>query len=106
MNIPRNKKFYEHGEWLKILADKPITKQPESVLKKFIRESIEDSHRWRYYRDLEFMEHQGPDWEDLTDDQRENIREILKKQDQAMQEFGKAIANGTDINQAGRKLIE
>lgn len=95
MNIPRDKKFYEVGEWAELLAEKDLTDYPKEVLERFIHESIEDSHRHEYYWALEFYDHEGPDWEDLTEEQRENIRETSRAHAREMHEFGKQISQGT-----------
>jgi hypothetical protein len=39
MNIPRDKKFFEVGEWAELLAEKDITEHPKEVLERFIREA-------------------------------------------------------------------
>jgi hypothetical protein len=105
-NLPRDKKFYECGDWVDILAEKDLTDHPREVLRRFTRESIEDGYRWEYYRALEWMNETGPDWEDLTDEQRDNIRQHQREHAQAMQNFGKAIASGNSdaIDVAGKKL--
>jgi hypothetical protein len=94
MNIPRDKKFFEVGEWAELLAEKDITEHPKEVLERFVREAVEDSYRREYYGALEFYDHEGPDWEDLTEEQRANIREINKQHAREMQEFGRKIAQG------------
>jgi hypothetical protein len=55
---------------------------------------VEDSHRREYYGALEFYDREGPDWEDLTEEQRANIREINNQHAREMQEFGRMIAQG------------
>jgi len=107
MNIPRDKRFYEYGEWKKLLDETPIQDQPKDVYKQFIRDSIEDSYRLEYYRTLEWADHDGPDWEDLTDEQRENIKQIQLEHARDMHDFGIAIASNNDdeIDAAGKKLI-
>lgn len=106
MNIPRDKKFYEHGEWVFILERTPFQDLSPEMVRRFVRESMEDGYRWDYYRTLEWANKEGPDWEDLTNEQRENIRESQREHARAMQDFGKAIASGSqeDIDEAGRKL--
>lgn len=107
MNLPRDKKFFECGDWVEILAEKSICDQPKDVFRRFVRESMEDGYRREYYADLRWANVEGPDWEDLTDEQRENIREEQRKHAQAMQEFGKAIGSGSleQIDEAGKRLI-
>lgn len=107
MNIPRDKKFFEHGEWLEILAEKNINEHTKEIFSRFVRESIEDGYRWEYYRSLEFMSQEGPDWEDLTEEQRERIRQTQNEHARAMQAFGEAISSGNmeEIDRAGRKMI-
>lgn len=105
-NLPRDKKFFQCGDWIHILADTCITKQPKDIRSRFFKESVEDGYRWEYYRALEWMNEEGPDWEDLSDEQRENIRNQQREHAQAMQNFGKAIASGSteEIDSAGKKL--
>lgn len=107
MNIPRDKKFFEHGEWLEILKDTELTAQPKEVFSRFVRESIEDGYRREYYGALEWTGVEGPDWEDLSEEQRERIRETQRKHARAMHAFGKAIASGNadSIDEAGKALM-
>ena len=93
-NIPRDKKFFEHGEWAELLAEKDLMDHPKEVFSRFVRESIEDGYRREYYWALEWTDSEGPDWEDLTEEQRENIRKKSREQAQAMAAFGKEIASG------------
>lgn len=93
-NIPRGKAFYEHGDWIEILAEAPIRDQPKEIFSRFVKESIEDGYRKEYYASLNFMNEKGPDWEDLTDEQRQNIREESDRYAREMQEFGKKLAAG------------
>ncbi len=106
MNIPRDKKFYEHGRWAEILKETPFQELYPEMVKQFVRDSMEDGYRWEYYRTLEWTGEDGPDWEDLTDEQRENIRESQREHMRDMQNFGKAIASGDtdEIDAAGKKL--
>lgn len=94
MNIPRDKKFYEVGEWADLLAEKHLSDYPREVKERFIRESIEDSHRREYYWALNFYNHEGPDWEDLTDEQRENIRKINRQHAQEMTALAQSLSQG------------
>ena len=105
-NLPRDKKFFECGDWVDILADKSISHQSKMTRMRFHKEASEDGYRWEYYRALEWMNETGPDWEDLTDEQRDNIRQHQREHAQAMQNFGKAIASGNSdaIDVAGKKL--
>jgi len=108
MNIPRDKRFYEHGEWAEMLAIKDITEYPENVFKRFCREAVEDGYRREYYGALEFLGQEGPDWEDLTEEQRENIRVKQRDHAQAMHDFGLAVASGSrqEIDKAGKVLLK
>jgi hypothetical protein len=107
MNIPRDKRFYDHGEWLELLKDTELTDLPKEMFNRFVRESIEDSYRREYYDALEWLGIDGPDWEDLTEEQRENIRKKKLEQAQAMDAFGRAIASGDadKVKAAGERLI-
>jgi len=94
MNIPRGKPFYEHGDWIEILAEKSLRDQPEEIRKRFYREAVEDGYRKEYYASLNFMNERGLDWEDLTDEQRQGIREETNRYAREMHEFGKKLAAG------------
>lgn len=94
MNIPRDKRFFEHGEWAALLAEKDLMDHPKDVFSRFVKESIEDGHRRKYYDALEFMQVSGPDWEDLTEEQRVTIRQKNDEYAREMHEFGKAISEG------------
>lgn len=106
-NLPRDKRFFECGDWVDILAINNITEQPDEIHKRFFRESREDGYRREYYMTLNLTETEGPDWEDLTEGQRENIRQIQNQHAQDMHAFGHAIAAGScdQIEEAGNKLI-
>jgi hypothetical protein len=105
-NIPRDKPFYEFGDWIEILANVPLRQQPKDIFRRFVRESIEDSYRREYYIALVYMDVEGPDWEDLTDEVRKNIRNQQITHAQALQAFGVGIANGDDIDILGKRLIK
>lgn len=59
---------------------------------KFIKQSVEESHKQQYYSALEWAETSGPSWEELTEEQRTNIRETNRQYQQEMHEFGKSLA--------------
>lgn len=107
-NIPRDKKFFEYGEWAELLAEKDLMDHPKEVFSRFVRESIEDGYRREYYAALEWADLEGLDWEDLSEEQRENIRKKSLEQAQAMDAFGRAIAKGNaeEIKEAGERLIK
>lgn len=62
----------------------------------FIRDSIERSHKKQYEDALALFGFDGPAWEDLSEEKREAIREENRQYARDMNEFGKAIANGTE----------
>lgn len=105
-NLPRDKRFYECGDWVELLKDKPLKEHPRELFSRFVKESIEDSYRRDYYATLDWFNLEGPDWEDLTEEQRDNIRQEQIRHARDMQSFGNAIAGGdqNEIEQAGRKL--
>ena len=74
--------------------------------KEFIRLSIEDGYRREYHATLEHTGHEAPAWDDLTEEQRINIRQLQREHAQAMNDFGKAIASGdmAEIDAAGKKM--
>ena len=47
--------------------------------------------------DLEPGEGNIPAWEDLTEEQKENIRKVNLQHDRFMDRLGNAIANGTEL---------
>ncbi len=57
----------------------------------FIRESAERRHKERYQWALEYFNTTGPAWEDLTEEQRERIRETNRQYDREMQAFGESL---------------
>jgi hypothetical protein len=90
-NIPRGKAFYKCGDWIEILAENSIRYQTKEVRLRFFNESVEDGYRREYYNALEYMECDGADWEDLTDEVREAIRAQQRTHAQEMHEFGKTL---------------
>jgi hypothetical protein len=59
----------------------------------FVRDSIEKHHERRYLDVLESVGRSGPTWADLTEEQRENIRQENRRYDREMQEFGESLRN-------------
>jgi predicted Fe-S protein YdhL (DUF1289 family) len=57
----------------------------------FIRDSVERHHKEQYLWALECAGVAGPTWEDLTEEQRENIREENRRYQREMQEFGASL---------------
>jgi hypothetical protein len=57
----------------------------------FIRDSVERHHEQRYLAALEFYDRTGPAWADLTEEQRERIREENQRYDREMQAFGESL---------------
>jgi hypothetical protein len=57
----------------------------------FIRASSEYHHKSRYEWALEFYDKTGPAWEELTEEQRVNIREENDRYAREMQEFGESL---------------
>lgn len=60
----------------------------------FVAESAEAHHRREYEGALAFVRRTGPDWDDLTDEQRERIRKANHEHARDMQELGEAIRKG------------
>ena len=54
-------------------------------------------HKTQYEAALAFSNHEGPAWEDLTDEQRENIRAVNHSHQRFMSILGKAIHDGTEL---------
>jgi predicted Fe-S protein YdhL (DUF1289 family) len=59
--------------------------------KDFIRDSLERHHEARYLAALAFFVLDGAPWAELTDEQREKIREENRRYDREMQEFGESL---------------
>lgn len=57
----------------------------------FIRESLERHHERQYLGALELLNRTGPAWADLTEEQRENIREENRRYAREMQAFGESL---------------
>jgi uncharacterized protein YrzB (UPF0473 family) len=74
--------------------------------KEFIRLSAEDGHEREYVSALKFTNVEGPDWNDLTQEQRASIRKLNTVHAQSMQSFGEAVASGdpVQLEEAGKKL--
>ena len=51
-------------------------------------------HKQQYEQALEVAERTGPAWEELTEEQRHNIRKINLQHQQFMNSLGRAIATG------------
>lgn len=81
----------DHGDDWKAMSDEGK--------RAFIEESIEDSHRREYYQALFYINFDDineptPLWEDLTEEQRSNIRDANDRYQEEMQEFGRKLAQG------------
>jgi predicted Fe-S protein YdhL (DUF1289 family) len=58
----------------------------------FIRDSVENHHKAQYQQALASrLGANAPSWEELTDQQRENIREENRRFAREMQEFGNSL---------------
>lgn len=91
LNIPRDKLFFEWGDWIDILAENSFQHLSTDVRKRFVIESIEDGYRNAYYATLTCMDNEGPDWENLTSGQRENIRGRQRTYVQEMHDLSKSF---------------
>lgn len=58
----------------------------------FIKESINQSHKREYEWALELTGASGPAWEDLTQEQRDNVGKQVRAYNQEMREFGKSLS--------------
>lgn len=85
--------FYELSPWPERFAAGWENVSAEHK-KEFIRLSIEQGHKKEYYAALDLMGVEGPLWEELTDEQRENIRQENNRYQREMHEFGKLISEG------------
>lgn len=57
----------------------------------FIARSIEEGHKRHYYDALEMYKVSGPKWEELTEDQRQNIRDENRRFQREMNDIGNMI---------------
>lgn len=57
----------------------------------FIRNSVERHHEQQYLAALGFYGKTGPAWADLTEEQRERIRQENHRYAQEMQAFGESL---------------
>lgn len=85
--------FYEVSPWPERFKAGWHNVDPEHK-KEFIRLSIENGHMKEYYTALNLMGVKGPRWEDLSDEQRENIRQENNRYQQEMQAFGRSLSKG------------
>ena len=65
----------------------------EDEKEKFIRDAVESAHERRYLNALAIFNRTGPAWTDLTEEQRERVREENQRYDHEMQEFGESLRN-------------
>lgn len=54
----------------------------------------EQWHKQQYEQALASVDHKGPAWEDLTEQQRKNIRQTNLAHQKFMNDLGAAIATG------------
>lgn len=58
----------------------------------------DEAHKRQYEQALKFAEvTDAPAWEDLTDEQRENIRAVNNQHQNFMNKLGVSIHNGTEL---------
>ena len=70
-----------------------MTKAERSL---FIEESIEAGHRRQYEGALKLCRRTGPDWDDLTEEQRTRIRDTNREHADAMHKFGETLRQQPD----------
>ncbi|KAA5604378.1 hypothetical protein F1188_16080 [Roseospira marina] len=63
----------------------------EAERRAFVAQAVEDDHKERYEEALVSAGRSGSAWEDLTDDQRERIRQINVQHVLRMREFGESL---------------
>lgn len=57
----------------------------------------DDWHKQRYEGALRYAAVEGPAWESLTEEQRENIRRVNRSHDQWMHDLGRAIRYNSEL---------
>lgn len=60
--------------------------------KAWMQEAAEREYKRNYEATLSWLGETGPAWEDMTEDQRSNIRAEIDRHAQEMHEFGKTLA--------------
>lgn len=85
--------FYELSPWPERFAAGWENMSTEHR-KEYVRLSIEHGHIKEYYAAQEWMGQDGPRWEELTEDQKEYIRNENREHWAYMNKLGQAIAEG------------
>lgn len=67
----------------------------EEQKKEFMKESVEENHKSQYYASLKIFDFDGPKWEDLTEEQREHVREENRRYQREMNDLGNIISKMT-----------
>lgn len=70
-----------------------------NMRKRFVRLSIERGYIRDYNYALELYERDGPQWYELTDEQRQTVRDLSREHAREMHEFGKSLAKGNSDEQ-------
>lgn len=58
----------------------------------FVRAGIEKGHERQYLEALAFAGVEGPAWADLTEEQRENVRQANRENAQELADFGHSLS--------------
>jgi hypothetical protein len=69
----------------------PWDEMSDDLKTQFVKESIEESHKEHYYLALKWAGVDGPKWEDLTEEQKNNVREENRRYQQKMNDFGNSL---------------
>lgn len=86
--------FYETDEWVELLGEEGFLGLSQENKQRFMDCSVEDNHRRQYYAALGLAGYEGPAWEELTDEQRQNIREENDRYTKDINDLGRSLGRG------------
>jgi predicted Fe-S protein YdhL (DUF1289 family) len=93
------KRWFDAAPWPELFAA-GWENMSEKNREKFMALSWYNHCKAEYERALEWSEVEGDAWEDLTDEQRENVGKRIQENAQKMQALGKKIASGNALDVA------
>jgi len=91
------KRWFEESPWPE-LFEAGWENMSKENRQEFMRLSWYHHCKEEYERSLEWAGKDGPDWEDLTEEQRENVGKRIQENAQEMRELGKKIAKGDELD--------
>jgi len=99
-------KWFDQEPWPERLRD-GFNKMSREHRREFMDQSWDEHLRQHYENSLRLMGHTGPDWSEITPDQKKNIENTVKEHAQALHTFGVAVASGDadEMDVATRGLL-